>query len=143
MIRKSRLVMMALAALAPALAAADNGCQQVVALGSTQATGPTTFMGDADSNLGMMYVDVELTSSKPNADGSIIATTTHTFTVGSLVFTTRDRARLIPLNAFGLYRLDTQATVAEGGSGHLKLDGLLNFATGTARWLAEGVVCPD
>lgn len=133
--------LMLLGALLPAFAFADANCEKVLILGATQAIGPATFIGEADSNLGSMSVNVTITSDKPNADGSINATTSHTFSVNGLVFTTRDRARLIPLNDRGQYRLDTQATIVEGAWGHLRLDGLLNFATGQAKWLADGTVC--
>jgi hypothetical protein len=130
-----------LGALLPAFAFADAGCEEVLILGATQAIGPATFVGEADSNLGVMSVSVTITSTKPNQDGSINATTSHTFSVNGLVFTTRDRARLVPLNNRGQYRLDTQATIVDGAWGHLRLDGLLNFATGEAKWLADGQVC--
>ena len=142
-----RLLMLALLLPLPALA--NNVCHEILALGGTFATGQTTFTGEADSNFGQMTVNVEITSTKPNADGSINATTSHTFSARGLDFTTRDRARLVPLNDAGLYRLDTQARIVEGNSlshsvwGHLKLDGLINLGARQpwARWLAEGVVC--
>ena len=138
-----------LALLMPLPALADKVCNEVIALGGTFATGPTSFTGEADSNLGQMAVNVEITSTKPNADGSLNATTSHTFSTRGLVFTTRDRARLVPLNDTGLFRLDTQATIVEGDWlqhgvwGHVKLDGLINLGARQpwARWLAEGVVC--
>lgn len=136
-----------LALLLPLPALANDVCHEILALGATQATGPTTFVGDAHSNLGSMSVNVEITSTRPNADGSLTATTAHTFTGRGLVFTTSDRARLVPMNDQGHYRLDTQATIVDGTWlelgvwGHLKLDGLINLVTGQARWLAEGVVC--
>ncbi|MDX1499206.1 MAG: hypothetical protein R3176_04885 [Woeseiaceae bacterium] len=138
---KKPIILTALVMLLPALGIAAPACEKVVIAGETQATGPATFVGDALSNQGNLTVDVAITGSKPNADGSINATTTHTFTSGAIVFTTRDRARLVPLNDFGVFRLDTQATIVEGGWGHLQLDGVLDFATGRARWLARGEVC--
>ena len=135
--------------LMPLPAVAETYCRDVIAVGATYATGQTTFMGEADSSVGQMSVNVEITSTKPNADGSINATTSHTFSTRGLIFTTRDRARLVPLNDVGLYRLDTQATITEGDWlqrrvwGQLKLDGLIDLGARQpwARWLAEGVIC--
>lgn len=59
------------------------------------------------------------------------------------MISTSDRARLIQVNDFGLYRLDTQALIVEGGWGHLKIDGIVNLWTGAAQWFVEGRVCSD
>ncbi len=132
-----------LLALVPALASADGGCRQFVGVGTTQATGPESFAGTATSNLGDAAVDVAITGIKPIANGSLLATTRHTIATGPLVISTSDRARLIQVNDFGLYRLDTQALIVEGGWGHLKIDGIVNLWTGAAQWFVEGRVCSD
>lgn len=130
-----------LAVMLPSIAMADVDCEKVVIAGQTQATGPTTFAGDGQSNVGQMQVFVEITSTKPNTDGSLNATTIHQLVLPQWSVSTSDRARLVPLNDAGMYRLDTQAVISEGGWGHLKIDGLVNFATGEARWIAEGRIC--
>lgn len=131
-----------LLAASPSLASATETCSRFVGVGATQATGPASFAGTATSNLGEAAVDVAITGIKPNANGSLVATTRHTLAVGALVFSTRDRARLIPVNDSGLYRLDTQASIVEGAWGHLKIDGIVNLWTGAAQWFVEGEVCP-
>jgi hypothetical protein len=68
------------------------------------------------------------------------ATTSHTFSGPDGWFTTTDRARLVELSP-GLYLLDTQASITEGGWGQLSIDGLVDFRTGYARWFARGELC--
>jgi len=88
-------------------------------------------------------VHVDLLGVKPLKKGQLNAATAHTFTLGSLVFSTRDNAMLTPLNDSGLFRLNTQANVdGDGVWGHLTVDGLVELSpTGWAKWLATGQVC--
>ena len=125
-------------------AAADPaGCEDIVAVGETFVSGPASFDGSATTNLGEAAVHVDLLGQKPLAKGKLNAATSHTFTLGSLVFSTRDNAMLTPLNEFGLFRLDTQANIdSDGVWGHLSIDGLVELSpTGWAKWLATGQVC--
>jgi hypothetical protein len=122
-------------------------CQKVFAAGETIATGPASFAGTAHTNLGDLgagdlgdrQVTVAVLGLKPNAEG-FVATTSHTFVGPDGWFTTTDRARLVELSP-GLYLLDTQASITEGGWGQLTIDGLVDFRTGYARWFAHGEVC--
>lgn len=140
---KSLFATLFLSALVPALATAGT-CEKFVGVGATLATGPASFAGEVRSNAGDLGVDVVITSApKPTGNGALNATTSHTFVIGTAVITTRDRVRLVPVNDTGLYRLDTQASIVEGGWGHLKIDGLVNLWTGWAQWLVEGEVCTD
>ena len=135
----------------PSLAVADQGgsCQKVFATGETMVTGPASFAGTAYTNLGDLsagdlgdrQVTVALLGSKPNGKG-MLATTSHTFTGPDGTFTTMDNARLVQLSP-GLYLLDTQASITDGGWGHLSIDGLVDFRTGYARWFAKGELCRD
>lgn len=131
-----------------AVAEAGTGrCQQVFAAGETIMTGPASFAGVAHTNLGDIavgdlgdrQVTVALLGSKPNGAG-LLATTSHTFVGPDGWFTTTDNARLRELSP-GLYLLDTQASVTEGGWGHLSINGLVDFRTGYARWFATGEWC--
>jgi len=132
----------------PASAQAGEGaCQKIFASGETMLTGPASFAGVAHTNLGDSgagdlgdrQVTVALLGSKPTARG-MLATTSHTFAGPDGIFTTMDNARLVELSP-GLYLLDTQASITEGGWGHLSIDGLVDFRTGYARWFARGELC--
>jgi len=135
-----------LAAPASALAG-EAGCQKVYASGETMATGPASFAGVAYTSLGDItvgdlgdrQVTVNVLGLKETAQG-LLATTSHTFVGPDGSFTTTDNARLVELSP-GLYRLDTQASITEGGWGHLSIDGLVDFRTGYARWFAKGELC--
>lgn len=122
-------------------AAANEPCQPFVAVGATVATGAASFGGDAATNLGAATVSVAVNGLKPNRDGSINASTSHTFTIGQTSFTTRDNVRLSPLNAFGLYRLNAQGSLGDGAWGSARIDGMVDLANGWAKWLATGEVC--
>jgi hypothetical protein len=131
---------------APALA--DGGpCRKVFAAGETVMTGPASFAGTAYTNLGDItqgdlgdrQVTVALLGSKPTANG-LLATTSHTFVGPDGWFTTTDQAQLKELSP-GLYLLDTQASITDGGWGHLSINGLVDFRTGYARWFATGELC--
>lgn len=124
-------------------AAAPADCEDIVAVGQTVISGPASFDGSATTNLGEAIVHVDLLGQKPLAKGKLNAATSHTFTLGSLVFSTRDNAMLTPLNDRGLFRLDTQANIdGEDVWGHLSIDGLVELSpTGWAKWLATGQVC--
>ena len=123
--------------------AGPGTCEEVVAVGHTFASGPTTFDGAATTNLGDAIVHVDLLGVKPQKNGRLNAATAHTLTIGSLVFTTRDNATLTPLNDLGLFRLNTQANIdSDDAWGHLSIDGLVELSpTGWAKWLATGQVC--
>lgn len=130
------------------VALAEGGrCQKVFAAGETIATGPASFAGTAHTNLGNAsvgdlgdrQVTVAVLGLKPTGEG-FVATTSHTFVGPDGWFTTTDRARLVELSP-GLYRLDTQASITEGGWGQLTIDGLVDFRTGYARWFAHGELC--
>lgn len=133
-------------ATAPALAG-GGPCQKVFAAGETIMTGPASFAGTAHTNLGDVsqsdlgdrQVTVALLGSKPTANG-LLATTSHTFVGPDGVFTTTDQAQLKELSP-GLYLLDTQASITDGGWGHLSINGLVDFRTGYARWFASGELC--
>ena len=137
----------ALLIAAGAASASDGTCRKVYANGETLMTGPSSFEGMAWTNLGdagvgdlgERQVSVALLGSKPNAKG-LLAITSHTFSGLDGSFTTMDNARLVELSP-GLFRLDTQASIVEGGWGHLSIDGLVDFRTGYARWFASGELC--
>ena len=125
----------------------DSKCQKIYASGETLATGPASFEGMAWTNLGdagagdfgERQVSVALLGAKPNAQG-LLATTSHTFVGPDGTFTTMDNARLVELSP-GLFLLDTQASIVEGGWGHVSINGLVDFRTGYARWFATGELC--
>jgi hypothetical protein len=129
--------------LANAATAAPATCEDVVAVGHTYVTGAARFDGSATTNLGEAIVHVDLLGVKPLAKGQLNAATSHTFTLGSAVFSTRDNALLTPLNDVGLFRLNTQANVdSEGYWGQLTVDGLVDLSPGGwAKWLATGQLC--
>ena len=132
-----------LSLLATHAAAAPAHSEDIVAVGHTFISGPASFDGSATTNLGEAIVHVDLLGQKPLAKGKLSAATAHTFTLGSLVFSTRDNAMLTPLNDRGLFRLDTQANI-DGADvwGHLSIDGLVELSpSGWAKWLATGQVC--
>lgn len=135
----SVIVIMTSAFAAPV--AANGPCQPFVAVGATVATGPASFAGEATTNLGPASVGVTVNGIKPNHDGSINASTAHSFAIGAISFATRDNVRLSPLNAAGLYRLSTQANLVDGAWGSARIDGMVGFANGWAKWLAAGEVC--
>ena len=118
-------------------------CQDIVSVGHTFVSGPASFDGSATTNLGEAVVHVDLLGVKPLKNGKLNAATSHTFTLGGLVFSTRDNAMLTPLNDRGLFRLNTQANVdGDDVWGHLTVDGLVELSpTGWAKWLATGQVC--
>ena len=128
---------------AAAAHAGPGRCEQVFAAGQTFFNG-AGFEGDAYSSIGDLLVSVAVLEQAETGSG-LRAATAHTFTAmdGSLVFSTRDNAMLKPVNAAGLFELDTQALVVEGGHGQLSIDGLVDFARGWARWTAKGSVCSD
>lgn len=136
---------LAVAALLGAAAsqAATGGCQQISAAGQTFFNG-TGFDGDAYSSIGDFAVSVAVLEQAETGSG-LRAATAHTFTAldGSLVFGTRDNAMLKPVNAAGLFELNTQALIVAGGHGQLSIDGLVDFARGWARWTAKGTFCSD
>jgi hypothetical protein len=132
---------MAVALAATGTHAADPAtCEAVYVIGETQATSAFTFEGSAFANLGEFTVSVTLLGSKETGNG-LLVTTSHTFQGPDGSFTTMDNARLQELSP-GLYLLDTQASIVDGGWGNLSIDGLVDFRTGgTARWFAKGQLC--
>ena len=129
--------------LAHAANADPATCEDIVAVGHTFVSGPASFDGSATTNLGEAIVHVDLLGVKPIAKGKLNAATSHTFTLGDIVFSTSDIAMLTPLNDRGLFRLNTQANVASGEVwGHLTVDGLVELSpSGWAKWLATGQLC--
>jgi hypothetical protein len=127
--------------------ATEAACEKVYASGETMATGPASFAGTAWTSLGNIaigdlgdrQVTVAVLGLKETGQG-LLATTSHTFVGPDGSFTTTDNARLVELSP-GLYRLDTQASITDGGWGHLSIDGLVDFRTGYARWFAQGELC--
>jgi hypothetical protein len=119
--------------------AAPASCEAIYAVGQTFANSPSTFQGDAFTNLGGFTVGVELLDTQQTGQG-LTATTSHTFYGPGGTFTTMDNARLVELSP-GLYLLDTQASIVDGGWGSMKIEGLVDFTTGTARWFAKGRLC--
>lgn len=138
-------IALSLTALLGAAAAqgAPERCEQVVAAGQTFFNG-AGFDGEAYSSIGDLAVSVAVLDQAETGSG-LRAATAHTFTAmdGSLVFSTRDNAMLKPVNAAGLFELNTQALITEGGHGQLSIDGLVDFARGWARWTAKGTFCSD
>jgi hypothetical protein len=128
-----------LAAAGSVTASGPANCEAVYASGLTYATSPYSFEGSAFTNLGELAVSVALLGAKDIGNGMLV-TTSHTFHGPEGSFTTMDNARLAEL-APGLYLLDSQASVIEGGWGQMSIDGLLDFTTGTARWFAKGQLC--
>jgi hypothetical protein len=132
-------------AISLALAAAGSAgatpatCKAIYASGQTFATSPYTFEGSAFTNLGDFTVGVALLGTQDTGNG-LLATTSHTFHSPDGMFTTMDNARLVELSP-GLYLLDTQASIVEGGWGSMSIEGLVDFTTGTARWFAKGRLC--
>lgn len=133
------------ATLSLALAAASTAgaepatCKAIYASGETYANSPSTFEGSAFTNLGQFTVGVTLLDTKETGNG-LLATTSHTFHGPEGAFTTMDNASLVELSP-GLYLLDTQASIVEGGWGNISIEGLVDFTTGTARWFAKGRLC--
>jgi hypothetical protein len=131
---------LALALAASGTHAADPAtCEAVYASGLTYASSEFTFEGSAFTNLGEFTVSVALLGAKETGNG-LLATTSHTFSGPDGAFTTMDNARLSELSP-GLYLLDTQASIVDGGWGQMSIDGLVDFQTGTARWFAKGRLC--
>jgi hypothetical protein len=116
-------------------------CEAFVAVGETNL-GANGFEGTAETNLGTAEVQVGLLSMVALGSGALRAETSHTFGVAGLEFSTSDHAMLSPVNAFGLYRLNTQAQIDSGdATGQLSVDGLVDLANGWARWFASGRLC--
>lgn len=143
------LVVAALGIGAPAAGAAGS-CLPVSGSGTTFAIGPTTFAGTADLTVGgVTYADAPATTfvigapALAGGSGVEFLPTSHTVELPTGTVTTSDAARLIPTDSPGVYRLVTNATVTGGGSGHLHLQGLIDFAAPqpTATWSVRGVVC--
>ncbi len=138
-------IALSLTALLGAAAAqgAPERCEQVVAAGQTFFNG-AGFDGEAYSSIGDLAVSVAVLEQAETGSG-LRAATAHTFTAmdGSLVFSTRDNAMLKPVTPAGLFELNTQAQIIEGGHGQLSIDGLVDFARGWARWTAKGTFCSD
>jgi hypothetical protein len=120
-------------------AADPASCKAIYASGETYANSPSTFEGSAFTNLGEFTVSVALLGTKDTGNG-LVATTSHTFHGQEAAFTTMDNATLVELSP-GLYLLNTQASIVEGGWGNVSIDGLVDFRTGTARWFAKGRLC--
>jgi hypothetical protein len=130
-----------------------SNCETVKGTGHTFATQPGTFQGTAYVTSERQTTNAAVTTTllgapTPTADGTLLASTSHTFVFpdGS-TFTTIDRAVLSPTDTPGLYRLNTDAAI-DGGTGayanacgDLSIHGTINLITGEVIWRFTGRVC--
>jgi hypothetical protein len=129
-------------------AAAAGRCKPVTAETETFATGPASFAGMARGTLGgepfsgSVTTTVTSAPEPAGASGVLFATTSHEIALPAGTITTSDVARLVPTQETGVYRLITHATVVEGGTGQLALNGIVNFVDGSAEAQVKGVICP-
>ena len=129
-------------------AAAAGTCKPIRAETETFATGPATFAGTATGTLGgepfsgAVTTTVTSAPEPAGASGVLFATTSHEIALPAGTITTSDVARLVPTKEIGVYRLITHATVVEGATGQLALNGTVNFVDGSAEAQISGVVCP-
>lgn len=137
------------ALVAPSSTAAAAGtCKSIRAETETFATGPARFAGTATGTLGRepfsgaVATTVTSAPEPAGASGVLFATTSHEISLPGGTITTSDVARLVPTQEIGVYRLITHATVVEGGTGQLALNGIVNFVDGSAEAQISGVVCP-
>lgn len=139
-------------------AQADSDCTRVrgiivAHLGAPAATCPTGSLAgvagdvfDASYNLIGATTACLTGQEPPDANGVIRATLTHNFifTAGELqgvTIGTQDRAVLSPLSRPGLYRVNNRLNITTGGSGHLRTNGIANFANGDVMLEYNGRIC--
>lgn len=139
-------------AFAPAAAQAESDCARVTGQGHTLGVGPGSFAGTA--NLGINGVSATATVTTvllgpPTAteDGTLHATTSHTFLVGGGSFTTLDNAVLSPTSTPGQYNLNTRAAIMLGSGsyanacGRLGIHGTIDLINPEATWRVRGKIC--
>ena len=83
-----------------------------------------------------------LMSATPRGNGTLHVSLGHTFSIGTLVFTTEDELVLAPI-APPLYRLNNSLTIVSGASGFLRTHGTVNFATGEVNLTFNGLICTE
>lgn len=83
-----------------------------------------------------------LMSVTPRGDGALHVVLSHTFSLGTLVFTTEDQLVLAPI-APPLYRVNNSLTIVAGASGFLRTHGTVNFATGEVNLRFNGLICTE
>ena len=83
-----------------------------------------------------------LMSAIPRGNGTLHVRLGHTFSIGTLVFTTEDQLVLAPI-APPLYRLNDSLTIVYGASGFLRTHGTVNFATGEVNLRFNGLICSE
>ncbi|MFQ5806227.1 MAG: hypothetical protein ACE5I3_07250 [Phycisphaerae bacterium] len=141
------------------------GCDPVSGHGDTAQENPgdptSPFVGTATVRIrGDTFEDVAVTTillgpPKEGDDGTLIAQTSHTFTVddpeGSLQgsFTTTDKAVLEPTDTPGLFRLNSNMKITSGtgdfenAGGRLHGHGEIDLGMGEASFDINGVICFD
>lgn len=139
-------------------AQADSECSRVrgivvAHLGAPAATCPTGSLAgvagdvfDASYNLIGTTTACLTGQEPPDSNGVIRATLTHSFifTAGELegvIIGTEDRAVLSPAGRPGLYRVNNRLDITTGGSGHLRTNGIANFANGDVMLEYNGRIC--
>ena len=145
----STLTLIVLTSLLIAASPVGAPCEKVKGTGATFGTGPTSFAGTATFDDGRI-ADVStnlLGPPRAGDDGTLHATTSHTFTFGDgSTFTTMDKAVLSPVEG-PLYNLNTRATIITGtgaykdACGSLSVHGTIDISTGTVVWRFNGQVC--
>ena len=132
---------------------AKPDCANVKGTGSTMAVAEGVFQGAAAVNSSGQTQNASVTTyllGPPNAteDGTLHATTSHTFDLGNGdSFTTLDRAVLSPTDTPGFYNLNTKATITGGtgtyanACGSLNVHGTINLITGQVTWRFTGRIC--
>jgi len=83
-----------------------------------------------------------LMSATPRGNGALHVLLSHTFSIGTLVFTTEDQLVLAPI-APPLYRVNNSLTIVSGASGFLRTHGTVNFATGEVNLRFNGLICTE
>ena len=83
-----------------------------------------------------------LISVTPRGNGALQVVLSHTFNLGTLSFTTEDRAVLPPI-APPLYRVNNNLTIVSGASGFLHTHGTANFGTGEVNLRFNGLICTE
>ncbi len=131
-------------------AQAKPDCANVKGTGNTTAIAQGVFQGTANfgQNQTAMVTTFLLGAPTVTEDGTLHATTSHTFDFGNGdSITTLDRAVLSPTDTPGLYNLNTRATIT-GGTGNyanacssLSIHGTINLISGQVDWRFTGRVC--
>ncbi len=107
------------------------------------------------SQIGQMKVELDWLKKKSvllgpprvTEDGTLHATTSHTFVFADGTFTTLDSAVLSPTDTQGVYRLNTRATISGGtenyanACGSLSIHGTIDLVSREVVWRFTGRVC--